>query len=108
MSNRTFDPGQIPPKASNPLEPIEQVATLDMVGLSLCRMSAEAMADENYQIPHHVLGAVVTLLRVVRDEIASAHDIGSNEQIANPEFLAALAMRDLYTDGLIDEGRKGA
>lgn len=75
---------------------LEIVAHLDMVGQTFC------LLKEGHETPDAIMDAALMMLRFVRDDLAARANIGVESQYNTPAYLAEVAIRDLYADGVFD------
>lgn len=74
----------------------ELVGHLDMVGEVMCQIySGQA-------IPLEVAQSAITILRVVRDDLAAQAGLGTKPLFREPAYLAECAMRDMTEEGIFD------
>lgn len=100
--NNTTEP--LPPSSRFDFSPLEQVAQLDMVG----SMLSAALTGKPVGLEQMM--ATMTLLRLVRDDIAVRNNLGAESQYSTAAYQAEVEMRRMMSDGTFDlaNGEKGA
>ena len=96
------------PTKHRPFTPLEQVENLDAVGMALCKVSntmAMSMNDlpedldpralRQIETTYKIFVSILSIIRIVRDDIAEQNKIGYESQINNPQLVADRAARAL-------------
>lgn len=74
----------------------ELVGHLDMVGEVMCQIYS------GHPIPFEVAESALTILRVVRDDLAAQGGLPTRPLFRDPAYLADCAMRQMTEDGIFD------
>jgi len=89
------------PTNHRPFTPLEQVENLDAVGMALCKVT-NTMAMSMNELPenidprairqiettHKIFVAILSIIRIVRDDIADQNNIGHESQIDVQQIVA--------------------
>lgn len=74
----------------------ELVGHLDMVGEIMCQLCS------GQSMPREVAFSAVTILRIVRDDLAAQGGLGTKPIFREPAYLAECAVRQMTEDGIFD------
>ena len=74
----------------------ELVGHLDMVGEVMCQLCS------GQRLPREVAFSAVTILRVVRDDLAAQGGLGTKPIFREPSYLAECAMREMAEEGIFN------